>query len=54
MQPHGLRDGSGFCGANMHLLKNMDLQKQCIGRCPVRGEWPSYLEGLRGTDYLPM
>ncbi|KAM9284010.1 grancalcin [Cariama cristata] len=39
-QPHRLRDGSGFCGANMLLLKNIDLQKQRIGRCPIAG-WRS-------------
>ncbi|XP_059676686.1 grancalcin-like [Gavia stellata] len=39
-QPHRLQDGSGFCGVDMHLLKNIDLQKQCIGRSPVTG-WRS-------------
>ncbi|KAM6200229.1 grancalcin isoform 1-T4 [Sarcoramphus papa] len=36
LQPHRLRDGSGFCGADMHLLKNIDLQKQCIGRSQLQ------------------
>jgi len=38
VQPHRLQDGSGFCGADMHPLKNIDLQKQCIGRSPVTGK----------------
>ncbi|KAM7097213.1 grancalcin isoform 1-T7 [Ciconia maguari] len=58
-QPHRLRDGSGFCGADMHLLKNVDCRSNVLVDFQVQdGEVAEKLQRylmqseIRGTYYF--